>query len=135
MINLNVRIGVILAEAENAIPGIRGHAERVAVYSVAVGHRLGIDAPTLLRIRITAELQVIEVSDSDLVDLFADDPIILEIVALCAEFDRRRFGFKHPQMTDSECVTWLDTEARSLYVDKTVDALLAVQSVIQPIGT
>ncbi len=46
----------LLVQLDHHLPSERGHAERVAVYSVATGQRLGLDDDALLNLRYAATL-------------------------------------------------------------------------------
>jgi len=66
----NRRVRELLANRDLLVAGSRAHAERVAVYSVAVGERHGYDDAQLTDLRIAAELHDF---DSDALMEFAID--------------------------------------------------------------
>ncbi len=117
-------------------PEVRARAERVSVYAVATAHRLGWDSMQLIGIRVAAEIHGISQVDPQLLRLAANDEVGDAIVRLCRAFDARRYGVGEvTQLTDEQCIRWLQTEAPSEFGSDIVDALIGVQSVIQPIGT
>ena len=68
--------------------------------------------------------------------LIPTDLLSREIVKLCERFDILRTGYGDGiPVGDDECVRWLSEEAIGEFDARIVEALLAVQSVIQPIGT
>jgi hypothetical protein len=127
--DLNQRVRRTLAKAELQSPGTRERAERIAVYAVAVGHRIGVGSDGLLGLRFTAELHGIDDVEPELRAAIARDEMSEHIVRLCQEFDLRNHGFAE------EGVEWLKHEALSEFAQGLVDALLAVQAVIQPVGS
>ena len=133
---LNGQIWELTTRWEKGHPGSRAHGERVAVYSVATGHKLGLDASDLLNVRVLAELSEIPNAISEIAPNAIQNSTYREVVALCKNFDARRSGYGElSAMSDAEAVTWLDRDARLTYSAALVDALLAVQAIIQPIGT
>ncbi len=133
---LNARLRGILEAKDRQSPGVRTHAERVAVYSVAVGQRLGWGPKRLVRLRVAAELSDIVALDPEIEALRAVDSTSRSIVRLCAQFDLLRSASGGDDAAeDEDCAAWLQAQVRAGFPAKLVDALLAVQSLIQPIGT
>ena len=133
---LNQRIRQLTEAFEKSHAGSRAHGERVAVYAVATAHHLGFSGDGLLHVRMIAQLG--ELPPEMITAEFAGDfdPACLEVVALCRAFDRLRSGYQEDrQRSDSEVVRWLEDVSREFYPNPMVDALLAVQGIIQPIGT
>jgi len=136
MKSINARVRALLEAQEQTYPGSRHRAERVAVYAVATGERLRMNVDQLLPLRLAAELRGIASVDDDLFGMTAKDDQSLSIIRLAAEFDSRRSGFQgHPQLSDAECEDWLISSATKEFDQSIVEAMLAVQKVIQPIGT
>jgi len=134
--NINAKVRSLLAAEEQRKPGFQAHAERVSVYAVATGERLGLDPAHLIKLRLGAELGGLAGADPDLIELTADDKRSQEIIRLCRDFDRFRSGVGGDTAADdTKSAEWLDLEARIEFEPEIVDALLAVQVVIQPVGT
>ncbi|MDR3691298.1 MAG: hypothetical protein P4L46_18100 [Fimbriimonas sp.] len=121
---LRNRLGALEVQA----PGSLHHAERVAVYSVAVAERLGFSDSNLRKLRMAAELH-------DLAS-HSTDGQAQTIIRLCDEFDARRTGFHgREHSSEADALAWLQDEASSEFGSQPVNALLHVQTVIQPVGT
>jgi response regulator RpfG family c-di-GMP phosphodiesterase len=133
---INSRIKELTALWEHAHPGSRAHGERVAVYSVATAHKLGLVDNQLLHVRVFAELRHIPEATDGLIQHASVDPRIEMIVELCEKFDQLRTGFGgQGSLSDADVVSWLGHEARAEFDSDLIDALLEVQGIIQPIGT
>jgi len=147
--NLVERNEAITAYLRHLEPWERGHAERVAVYSVAVAVKLKVPARQLLAIRYAATLHgVARVSEAS-VDpglmrlpflraakkLLAqlEEPVDLgaRIVAVCEAFDRFAYGSPgvEPEVNPLACLE------SSAYDPAVVEALRQIAGLIQPIGT
>jgi len=116
--------------------GSKTHAERVSVYAVATGDRLGFDLAHLIALKTVAEVH--DLGNEALV-LAADQPIdetSCEIVSLCEAYVSRRFGFHgQTKLTYEQCIAWLKNEAGVDFDARLVEALLSVQDLIQPLGS
>ena len=134
--SINQRVRSLLASEELSAPGESDRAARLAVYAVATGEHLGMDSDQLIAIRLAAQLHRITEIDDQLRQLITKDETIRTIIRLSEAFDERRFGSRgQAQMSDRECLAWLNQQHGAEYPSEIVDALIAVQSVIQPIGT
>ena len=133
---INSRIKELTALWEHAHPGSRAHGERVAVYSVATAHKLGLVDDQLLFVRVVAQLSHIPGASERFPALETVDDRCEKIVRLCRKFDQLRTGYGgQPSLNDADVVSWLGHEARAEFDSDLIDALLEVQGIIQPIGT
>jgi hypothetical protein len=133
---INAQIRAFRDSEGSRSSGTSASRDRVAVYAVAVGERLGLDLEALIGLRVAAELIECSSAPAELVALVGPGETSRQIVELCREFDARRIGDSStPAMTDVECVAWLDGADVARFEGKIVAALRSVQSVIQPIGT
>lgn len=133
---INTAVRRLLAAEDQRNPGARAHAERVAVYAVAVGQRLRLSQTRLLALRLAAELASLPDLDPQLAALAATDKLSLDIVNLCRTYDQLRSGFGGgTRHSDAECMRWLKEDPPKQYPAKMIHALMAVQGLIQPLGT
>jgi hypothetical protein len=118
MVSTNEKVRALLAAQEQRIPGSRARATRLATYAVAIGDHLGLDQDTLLRLRLSAELNGIEILEESLKIQTATDDYSKEIIDLCEEFDAQS-----------------STEFLSKYNPDLLAALRAIEPIIQPLGS
>jgi hypothetical protein len=127
MSSVNIKVKTLVAAKEAFSPGYRATRQRLAVYAVAVGDRLGFEEEALLGIRLLAELGGIPDIDGELRSAMAHDDRSLAVVALCLEFDQARI--------DGIAATdWFEADSTNQRDPELVFALRAVHDLIQPVG-
>ncbi len=112
--NLKTELERQVDDLEARVPGMQGHARRVAVYAALTGQRLGLDRAEVARVRQAAVLH--DIGDHELLTELGDE----ELTAIVRHHHERFDGRGHPDGLVGEQIP---IGARIVAVADTFDAV------------